>query len=295
MKVALLHGIGQRFLGDEQIVSQWLPALNGGLHEAGYRAVTPEDCGAVFYGAIFRPSGKRGEESPSSSIAHEDEWLAEMLVALQAEAAARSEVNRVAADPKGENPTIRPPGDDAATRARTPHTMQAVLRELSKSRFISKLGPQRFLLGDLREVRMFLLDGAIKASVLERCERVVGPDTRVLVAHSLGSVVGYELLCRHPDWRIDTFVTIGSPLGIRSLVFDALTPRPEGGKGRFPNVGRWINIADMGDIVALQKQLAPFFGPVEDVLVYNGWESHSATRYLTARETGEAIGAALAR
>ncbi|HEX7200780.1 MAG TPA: hypothetical protein VF213_14950, partial [Dongiaceae bacterium] len=73
-----------------------------------------------------------------------------------------------------------------------------------------------------------------------------------------------------------------------------LTPRPENGRGAWPPVRRWVNIADRGDVVALQKALAPSFGPVEDRLIHNGWHAHDIRRYLSARETGEAVAAALA-
>jgi hypothetical protein len=114
----------------------------------------------------------------------------------------------------------------------------------------------------------------------------------------LGSVVAYEALCAHPEWNVQTLVTLGSPLGIPNLIFDKLTPPPENGKGAWPNIKQWFNIADSGDIVALQKSLAPYFGDgddrkIVDRLVYNGWESHSVERYLTARETGAAVATGL--
>ena len=49
--------------------------------------------------------------------------------------------------------------------------------------------------------------------------------TEVIVAHSLGSVVAYEALCAHPEWPVRNLVTLGSPLGIRNLIFDQLVPR----------------------------------------------------------------------
>lgn len=91
----------------------------------------------------------------------------------------------------------------------------------------------------------------------------------------------------------DVLVTLGSPLGIPNLIFDALTPKPENGVGAWPNVKQWFNIADKGDIVALEKNLAPLFGSVIDELVHNGWTSHLVTNYLTARETGQAIATGL--
>jgi len=121
-------------------------------------------------------------------------------------------------------------------------------------------------------------------------EKKVTAATRVIVAHSLGSIVAYETLCAHPEWNVHALVTLGSPLGVRDLIFDALTPTPVDGRGQWPGVASWVNIADQGDIVALVKKLAPLFGDrVVDRLVYNGWSSHDVARYLTSQETGKAI------
>ena len=50
-----------------------------------------------------------------------------------------------------------------------------------------------------------------------------------MVGHSLGSVVAYEALCAHPEWPVRALVTLGSPLGIRNLIFDRLVPAPAAG------------------------------------------------------------------
>ncbi|NEQ10307.1 MAG: hypothetical protein F6K37_31535, partial [Moorea sp. SIO4E2] len=106
-----------------------------------------------------------------------------------------------------------------------------------------------------------------------------------------GSVVCYEALCQHPEWSVEVFVTLGSPLGIKGLIFDRLEPSPVSNLGSWPgSVKQWINIADAGDIVALEKELNPLFdGLVEDKLIYNGSDAHNASNYFTASETGEAI------
>jgi pimeloyl-ACP methyl ester carboxylesterase len=119
----------------------------------------------------------------------------------------------------------------------------------------------------------------------------VTDDTRVVIGHSLGSVIAYEALCANPGWNIGGFVTLGSPLGIANLVFDRLLPNPENGKGAAPGGARtWVNVADAGDVVALVKELKPLFaGVTADVPVDNGAEAHFIKPYLTARETGQAI------
>jgi len=87
----------------------------------------------------------------------------------------------------------------------------------------------------------------------------------VVVAHSLGSVVAYEVLCSLPGSASLSFVSLGSPLGLPNLVFDRLqpAPRPVGAepRGYWPaRVRAWNNIADAGDVVALVEDLRPLFG-----------------------------------
>jgi pimeloyl-ACP methyl ester carboxylesterase len=134
----------------------------------------------------------------------------------------------------------------------------------------------------------------MRMAVQDRVSGVITNDTRIVVAHSLGSVVAYEALCAHPEWNVDTLITLGSPLGIRKLVFDILQPAPSNARGTRPKVRQWINIADEGDIVALEKKLDPLFGGVDDRSVYNGWKSHDVKRYLTAKVTAEAIASGFA-
>lgn len=289
MKILGIHGIGQTFLGSEQLKQHWLPALQDGLSEARGPRLEAADFDVVAFGALFRPEeATRG--APRVDPESLDDWEREMLAEWWREAAALSGASST--DDRAESPEIQAP--DFAGRARTPQVVQRALRQLSKSRFFAAIGPERILLSGLRQVRLFLHDADLKRKVLERVVERVSPETRVVVAHSLGSIVAYEALCAHPEWRVDTLLTLGSPLGIRHLVFEALTPKPQDGRGIWPGVRRWVNIADRGDIVALQKELAPGFGQVEDRLVYNGWQSHDVTRYLSARETGEVIAAALA-
>ncbi len=56
-----------------------------------------------------------------------------------------------------------------------------------------------------------------------RIEAEVTEDTRVLVAHSLGTVLSYSALVQHDDWPVHTFVTLGSPLAV-PMLFNSLEP-----------------------------------------------------------------------
>jgi pimeloyl-ACP methyl ester carboxylesterase len=126
-----------------------------------------------------------------------------------------------------------------------------------------------------------------------RIEPLIDHDTRVVIAHSLGTVLSYAALCNHPDWRVHTFVTLGSPLG-SDFVDGLLALGSLEGDGRWPgNVERWVNVRATGDKAAAMP-LAPKFGPrVEDVEVDNGHRAHDPEPYLNSLATGAAVAAAL--
>jgi hypothetical protein len=291
MKIVGIHGIAHTHLTAPQIENEWLPALQGGLEEAGFPRIAREDFAIAAYGALFRPSGTRSGSVPKLTADDvKDEWEQALLLEWWREAAALSELNRSEKDPLGEDLTIQSP--DFEGRGRTPDIVQRALRQLTKSKYFEKLGGERVVLFALKQVREYLYNLEMKAAIQQRVIEKVTEDTRIIIGHSLGSIIAYECLCAHPEWNVHTLVTLGSPLGIPS-VFDALTPAPVAGMGVLPQVQEWFNIADRGDIVALEKELAPRFGSVVDQMVHNGWESHSAPRYLNDQKTGRAIATGL--
>jgi hypothetical protein len=107
---------------------------------------------------------------------------------------------------------------------------------------------------------------------------------KVVLAHSLGSVVAYEALWCCPDVEIDLLVTLGSPLALPHAVFHRLYPAPEDGHGMRPsNVARWVNIADPGDLVALpprgvSRRFRDVNADVHDLV--HAFDFHLAGNYL---------------
>ncbi|WP_433722385.1 hypothetical protein ACQP0C_21360 [Nocardia sp. CA-129566] len=160
---------------------------------------------------------------------------------------------------------------------------------------------ERMLVGNMKQAIAFLGDPGVKARVLDRLRESVSADTRVLIGHSLGSIVAYELLCAAAgETPVELLVTMGSPLGIPLLVFDRLTPVPVDGVGAWPGTGiGWVNVSDPDDFVALRPQLGGLFAAadsdvsVDDRVVDNGSDPHAAQRYLNSRETGSAVGAVI--
>lgn len=127
-------------------------------------------------------------------------------------------------------------------------------------------------------------DPALAQRMRQRLVELIAPHTRVVVGHSLGSVVAYRALLAHPELEVDTLVTLGSPLG--STWFD------DGDSlGEWPgSVRRWVNIYDRGDRAAGPRGFDGRFGDsVEEYRVDNGHRSHDPEPYLNSRPTGAAV------
>ncbi|WP_149183726.1 serine aminopeptidase domain-containing protein [Streptomyces sp. TRM49041] len=93
----------------------------------------------------------------------------------------------------------------------------------------------------------------------------------VVVGHSLGSVVAYEVLAAR-NTRVDLFVTLGSPLAVTE-VRDCLAAPPAVPDG----TALWLNASDARDLVALDHTLRPEYAPpgrITDLLVSNGSANH---------------------
>lgn len=285
-RVVVVHGINNTYSGVHLMARDWTPALLDGIAIAGSAGLlTEDDIGCAFYGDVFRRPGRvLGDDDLS--------WLDAADVDQDAEIELMWAWWREAADT---DPAVVPPG---ARTLGASSGVQAALAALSCSRFLAGT-TERLLIAWLNQVRAYFTQPGMREQVQQRFCDAVGPDTEVVVAHSLGSVVAYEGLCANPGWNVQGFVTLGSPLAIRNIVLDRLMPAPsrDAGslRGAWPGgLASWSNIADRADFVALVKRLRPVFGDtVVDVEISNGARMHQVARYLTAKETGAAIAAAL--
>jgi hypothetical protein len=286
-RIVCVHGIRQQRKAADVLAQEWGSWLRGGIRLACGNILDADEVLRnvetrwAFYGDFFRP--------PARHLGTGDAWLTPADLTdfdrelLHAWWRASAEVDPGVISPDA--PSLSMWG------------VQAALRALSRSRYFSGV-QERVLLGDLAQVRRYLLEPELRRAIRQRLVDVVDESTTVIVAHSLGSVVAYETLCEHPGWNVRALVTLGSPLGIRNLIFDRLEPAPSGRNdplGQWPGrVAKWTNVADEKDIVALVKDFRPLFGPrIENYLVSNGVKAHSVQPYLSAVETGAAVLAGL--
>jgi hypothetical protein len=162
-----------------------------------------------------------------------------------------------------------------------------------------------------RDVYAYLHDAEVRAVIDAGLTAVLATDEpAVVVAHSLGSVVAYEVLrttgAALPG-DVALFCTLGSPLALRA-VRDALRAR---GPLTFPPaVGRWVAARDPRDLLTLHDldpasfPIEPGDRQIETLHVHNRVPGyHSAAGVVDGRPAGyladanvaRAVGAALDR
>jgi pimeloyl-ACP methyl ester carboxylesterase len=128
-----------------------------------------------------------------------------------------------------------------------------------------------------------------------RMADAIGDDTRIVIAHSLGTIVSYNFLRAHPEVVVDTLITLGSPLG-SPMVREQIAPGTEGTLPWPGSVSHWVNVAAVHDHACAEPRLAAVFGDrVVDRLVDNGHRPHDAAPYLNNPATGEEVRRALER
>lgn len=87
----------------------------------------------------------------------------------------------------------------------------------------------------------------------------------LLIAHSMGSIIAWDSLWQmshneRDNVHINTLLTMGSPLGQR-FVQRRLQGFREQGDERYPlGIDRWVNLAAIGDLTAVDAELADDFG-----------------------------------
>ena len=133
----------------------------------------------------------------------------------------------------------------------------------------------------------------LRAQLSSRLEALVGDDTRVVVAHSLGSVLSYIALSNHPEWPVHTLVTLGSPLASPMVSEQFGSSFVEHFGGWPGSVQRWVNVRALNDKACAHALADTFGAEVEDILIDNGNRAHAPEPYLNAAATGAAIAGAL--
>jgi hypothetical protein len=165
---------------------------------------------------------------------------------------------------------------------------------------------QEVLRRKLSDLYLYYTDVPIRDALRGRLMAAIAayPDaTIMLIAHSMGSIIAYDVLRllgrEGAGRRITHFITCGSPLGLPHVKYQILKEYP---LMRTPSeVEQWTNLADRRDPVAVDVTLANDYAAndrgvrVSDHLVLNDMSGlhHAAYGYLRTPEMTDLVRAFL--
>jgi hypothetical protein len=305
--IVLVHGIDQQQKSADTLETEWLPALAGGVRTAGFPEIadrlwrdraTPRgiDTRMAFYGHLFLQKGQMGDDPGDFTAA--EEQIAEQLAEEWLVRAAASSRPADQATAARELAYLRK--EIGQQEQGLGHLARKAIQSVARVRWFAPYGmgfAERFVKRALAQVTRYLNDDAIGQPARRAVAGLIGPETQIVIGHSLGSVIAYEVVAKLQQ-PLPLFLTIGSPLGLQTIVYQKLRSQPPA----FPaNVQRWVNVSDRDDFIAAEPDLSKMFSrgippgaSFESThTVDNGADPHNAGFYLTKAEIGRPIGQAL--
>ncbi|MFI1763834.1 hypothetical protein ACH41H_17525 [Streptomyces sp. NPDC020800] len=295
-ELVMVHGIGPADESAERLHADWVRSLARTLRENGRGDLADRladgslSAEMAYYRHLYAP------------YVPQDDWDMPLPEAMAVTG------EEVAADLIG---NIRRHASDPTAQAEAAHALEELHAEVGPEQgpyaplrmFVSMLGRLGPIarsgfaalsstgLFHLGQVAAYLDDERVREGAIETVLSRITPDTRVVLAHSLGTVVAYEALHRLGR-PLPLLVTFGSPLGLRSIVRRRLRPQPLHSPA---HVKRWVNVADRDDFIVATLRLRTLFPENDAVLertrlVKNrNTDPHAAVEYLGRWQTVEPL------
>ncbi|HET9379586.1 MAG TPA: serine protease [Streptomyces sp.] len=283
--LVFLHGRSQQDKKPVELRRAWAAGLNYGLTRAGTAPVDPADIWFPYYGDTLAGAVRQQEAVPRDATRAAGPGSAAEACAptgpardtyerLVAEAAAKARV---------------PTGGDGADEGLGDAVTGALRRQLAW--LAANTDVDEWLIATvLRDVAAYLDDPGVRDAVLDAVlASVPASGELVLVTHSLGTVVGMDLLTRlAPEVDLALLVTAGSPLGLDTVHDRLLGGGAPGPERQFA----WVNAWCPTDAVATGCPLAALYeGRPTDLAVVNArGRAHHIEEYLMHDEVAAEIG-----
>lgn len=246
-QLVLVHGRSQEHKDSKALKVEWLDALAEGLAKSNLQLpIADNDVRFAFYGdALYDLTNGKSADAAAEIVvrgtdadADEQRFTRSVLEEIRQNAGISDAQLAAAA------------GEDVVRRGpQNWEWFQGILQAID--RYVPH-GSGTSIALFTRDVYQYLKNSAIRQLIEDGVSKAITPGVEtVVVSHSLGTVVAYNLLRREGhlrNWKVSLFVTVGSPLAIteirKTLKGFAPTRCPE-------CAAAWFNAMDERDVVAL--------------------------------------------
>lgn len=267
MDIFFIHGRSQQGLDPVELQASWEGALEKGWRAAGLTRPPGVNVRFPFYGdELDRLTKQLAAPTPSGVLARgslPDDYDAVLLGELVEELAAGAEIS---------DETIRgllAPGQAVERGPQNWEWVQATLRALDGT-----FGAAAISLF-LRDVHAYIGNPNVRRIIDGIVETKMTGVPCVVVGHSLGSVVGYNVLRkRGAAANAVRYVTLGSPLAIKPIRRRVEQPLAMPG-----GVKDWFNAYDERDVVALRPLNANSFAIQPPIVNKGDVNNHTENRH----------------
>jgi hypothetical protein len=268
IRLLLVHGRDQQGLDPAALKLEWIDALRTGANAVGRTLPGTIDVSFPYYGDRLDNFASQFDIPLTEDIHSKGSKVDDDFLAFEAEIARSLQLSAGITDAQvsveyGSNPKPKGPQNW--------EWVQAIVRALDKYvGAASQAGIETFM----RDVFLYTTRAGVRDAIDEIVAGSLTEQPTVIVGHSLGSVVAYNVLRSNQRMlQIPLFVTIGCPLGIRAIR-DQLRPL------RFPQwVNAWYNAYDARDIVALYPLDRSNFPVSPDIDNYRMVNNHTNNRH----------------
>ena len=292
-KILFVHGMRMQHHSGDALSARWYQALLRGLRETPWGRANPErlprntDVELVYWADLFRPTGSP-EPTDITKGPGIDDLHSAYYALLRGLVRAADGLSLWDQDGQPRGPVA-----------------MLVNRLVYQSAVYMNNGPVQNPDPHQNQGAFFQIQA--------RFQSKLKTDTRIVIAHSLGTVIAYEGLCVNPH-SVDTFITVGSPMATPYLILDPLRERLRRLLNHspdlcppWPGVRQWLNVYAPADVWCVPvNRLAPVFGDggkdtqakIRDVEVVHGNPhdfvgTHKLTTYLKHAEIMNQIAHAL--
>ncbi len=241
MRLLMIHGIAQGGKDWRDLRATWKSTLEQGFENAGLVFKDKVEIDFPYYGDILDAFVAKSRLPTSADVAAKgpgqntefEQFMKSALVDLQVHAGiSDAEVGAQIGGAEVQEKGVQNWG-----------WVRAIARAIDR-----RQGDTSTLLIEdfLRDVYLYIASPAVQQTIDETVEAMLTPEPTLVIGHSLGSVVGYNVIKKHcKTAKLVKYVTVGSPLGVRAI---------SGKLGLLQNPlgkGGWYNAFDHRDIVAL--------------------------------------------
>lgn len=290
MRLVLVHGINSESSSAAELQAVWLRALETAWSRLGLASLATCKTNVAYYAdELARLSAKpRGAVAAGTGFATSQVEFELLQEYATAKGVTQQQI-AAAAEEEGYDLT--------SIEAGVPHeswilAMSRALENIlpSGGKYLARLFTRQASVYIERQGVQNKIKSIVRGIILEEDSPVV------IIAHSLGTVISYEILSEEValNARVPLFCTLGSPLAV-GVVSNYL-----GKRNRFPRppVQRWINAVQFEDFVTLGRSLVKStigFDGIENITQINNVKSdkHDICAYLSNDSVATAIHYAL--